>query len=741
MSVLTLEPTTKKKMITSGVISSILAATLIVGIAGYVSWFGIPTIPQIQVNGLGVQINTTISHAFADYEPYSENFTINAPQYTISPGLTNVVNLDSFPDLTTEQKQLLETNGFVAVPQSDYKQIYDILIENEGNGLPSFVTSDAVLHAFHVLYDLSLREAEVYSFWDLLGNVTTMMLDSSIDQYHAAPPGRWQDAALRNVIYFSVAAYLLDNTTSILPEAQTEVNKVLSLIDQHSQMTDDWFMEYKEDFTQYVPRGHYTRSYRLEQFFLAMMWYGRIGFRLVPKGSLSNNAKGMNETAQAILLTLALKNPVPFFGSDVDGYDLWEAIYYPTVFFVGEADDLLPTEYLKLINETYGLNPSFTTLANDTLLSKFIESAVKLRSPQILSSLLGDFENINQTMGLRFMGQRYIPDSYILSQLVYSHVENRFMPKGLDVMAALGSERAWKLLEDDKKYPNYVEQMAMLRNKMGNLTAETWTSNLYYLWLYSLLPLLEQPTQNYPLFMQNSAWVDKQLMTALASWTELRHDTILYAKQSYGRFTAIGETSQGYVEPVPKLYGRLASLCKMMLSGLEKRDLISNSMRSQLTRLHEFLLDLRAISIKELSGKALNETDLLTISASGSTLEAISTMPEDSMLVSSADKQMAVIADVHTDPNSGQVLEEAVGNPMLIYVVTSVNGQILITRGGTFSYYEFTHPASDRLTDEAWQDMLSSQSAPSMPSWTESFAVGHSASGAIVFLTRDQWNV
>ncbi|MHA1770599.1 MAG: DUF3160 domain-containing protein [Candidatus Thorarchaeota archaeon] len=741
MNVLTLEPATKKKMITSGVISSILAATLIVGIAGYVSWFGIPTIPQIQINGLGVQINTTISHAFADYEPYSENFTINAPQYTISPGLTNVVNLDSFPDLTTEQKQLLETNGFVAVPQSDYKQIYDILIENEGNGFPSFVTSDAVLHAFHVLYDLSLREAEVYSFWDLLGNVTTMMLDSSIDQYHAAPPGRWQDAALRNVIYFSVAAYLLDNTTSILPEAQTEVNKVLSLIDQHSQMTDDWFMEYKEDFTQYVPRGHYTRSYRLEQFFLAMMWYGRIGFRLTPKGSLTSNAKGMDETAQAILLTLALKNPVPSFGSDVDGYDLWEAIYYPTVFFVGEADDLLPTEYLKLINETYGLNPSFTTLANDTLLSKFIESAVKLRSPQILSSLLGDFENINQTMGLRFMGQRYIPDSYILSQLVYSHVENRFMPKGLDVMAALGSERAWKLLEDDKKYPNYVEQMAMLRNKMGNLTAETWTSNLYYLWLYSLLPLLEQPTQNYPLFMQNSAWVDKQLMTALASWTELRHDTILYAKQSYGRFTAIGETSQGYVEPVPKLYGRLASLCKMMLSGLEKRDLVSNSMRSQLTRLHEFLLDLRAISIKELSGEALNETDLLTISASGSTLEAISTMPEDSMLVSSADKQMAVIADVHTDPNSGQVLEEAVGNPMLIYVVTSVNGQILITRGGTFSYYEFTHPAGDRLTDEAWQEMLATQNVPPMPSWTESFVVNQSYSSQMVFLTRDQWNM
>src|SRR3712207_8909183 len=39
--------------------------------------------------------------------------------------------------------------------------------------------------------------------------------------------------------------------------------------------------------------------------------------------------------------------------------------------------------------------------------------------------------------------------------------------------------------------------------------------------------------QGYPTFMQQSDYTDKELETALASWASLRHDTILYAEQSY----------------------------------------------------------------------------------------------------------------------------------------------------------------------------------------------------------------
>ena len=55
--------------------------------------------------------------------------------------------------------------------------------------------------------------------------------------------------------------------------------------------------EYKEDYGQYKPRGHYTRSEDLQRYFQAMMWYGRITFRL----------RNADETRSALLLTQALQ--------------------------------------------------------------------------------------------------------------------------------------------------------------------------------------------------------------------------------------------------------------------------------------------------------------------------------------------------------------------------------------------------------------------------------------------------
>jgi hypothetical protein len=82
---------------------------------------------------------------------------------------------------------------------------------------------------------------------------------------------------------------------------------------------------------------------------------------------------------------------------------------------------------------------------------------------------------------------------------------------------------------------------------------------------------------------------------------------------------------------------------------------------------------------------------------------------------------MAVVADVHTDANTGQVLEEGVGHPSHLFVLVPVEGKMTLCRGAAFTYYEFKWPMSDRLTDEAWQAKLKDRTAPQLPSWTKSF--------------------
>jgi hypothetical protein len=44
-----------------------------------------------------------------------------------------------------------------------------------------------------------------------------------------------------------------------------------------------------------------------------------------------------------------------------------------------------------------------------------------------------------------------------------------------------------------------------------------------------------------------------------------------------------------------------------------------------------------------------------------------------------------------------------------------------VAKGGVFSYYEFSWPADDRLTDEKWRQMLDDGQAPPPPAWIESF--------------------
>jgi hypothetical protein len=239
-----------------------------------------------------------------------------------------------------------------------------------------------------------------------------------------------------------------------------------------------------------------------------------------------------------------------------------------------------------------------------------------------------------------------------------------------------------------------------------------------------LLPLLEPKGEGYPTFMRNQAWTDKQLYTSLGSWTELRHDTILYAKQSTTlRATSMPpqpEKAIGYVEPEVACYVRLAALTRQMWTGLETRGILDEEMAGKFQRLEKLLLTLKIISEKELTGHALTEEEANTIEYIGGTLAGITTFSSEAAgeVTSEADQRMAIVADVHTDTNTSQVLEEGVGDAFTIFVVVESGGYQTVCVGATLSQYEFTWPMDDRLTDEAWQILVP---RPDRAVWTTSF--------------------
>lgn len=684
-----------------------------------------------------IQTPTSIQTPISPQEVYAPPFAVYQPMavklpsrfnggYSLPLDLSQVQGINDF-NLSDSQKQGLAQTGFVvnAPMQGKYKfnEFYQLYENYRYSEQPIFITTDAVYHVYHLIFDKMLRDLEQEHFIATLETLTLTMMKATLAQYQELKGTPLEEQARRNLSFFAVPAQLLSLPEPIPEAAKDLVEAELALILEHAspQISPIWDRpdlpddkKLIEDYTQYVPRGHYTRSEALERYFRAMMWYGRMTYRL----------RDDFETQRALLLTQAIRNAKAQDGTSA--LQLWQLIYEPTVFIVGKADDLSFQEYGVLSDKIFGLNPSPTVFADANLLSQFKAAAKQLPPPQINSMWVWIWEDKEQaTKGFRFMGQRFTLDEYVFGQLIFRNVGTldnpRALPKGLDFFAALGSEEALNILEElgETAYLHYPEQMAKVRREIASLQIDSWTQNLYWSWLYALHPLVTPKGDQYPAFMQTQAWTRKDLNTALGSWTELKHDTILYAKQVMAEMGA-GQPEQpprGYVEPNPEAFTRLLALARMTYDGLNQRNLLTDLTRGNLENLMDLLSFLKTAAERELAGEALSEDDYWRIQYFGGELEALTVAASDCEPPSDYcydifDQKAALIADVAT--GYGNVLEEAIGHPTEIYVVLP-DQPWRIAVGGVFTYYEFTVPDSQRMTDEQWRSMLESGANPPPP--------------------------
>jgi hypothetical protein len=670
---------------------------------------------------------------------------LSAADYTLPLALDAVIHADQYA-FSPDQATLLEQNGFVVAP-ADWLEFFQLYEQVRYADMPVFVTTDSIYHVYHLLFDKLLRDLERERLAPAIEALTAALVDSAEEQYEGARGTPLEEPARRVWGFFAVAQQLIEESPPPIPApVADEVSDELLLIEGHAGINmspllslPEAFEEglfcdpnatpeqankfYCEDYSQYLPRGHYTRDEQLKRYFRTMMWYGRINLRL----------QHPRETRLALLITRLMRQ------TEVDGQaaaDVWASVYDPTVFLVGKSDDLSFHEYGPLMDAVYGPSPDLTTLENDELLETFRAAARQLPPPQINSMWVYIWEDEDEaTQGYRFMGQRFVLDAYIFEQLIWREVgvmgDERWLPKGLDVFAAMGNEEAYTILDEmgETHYENFDKQLEKLQGEIKALELDSWTQNLYWNWLYALQAVVAPKGDVYPAFMRNQAWARKDLHAALGSWTELKHDTILYAKQVMAELGGGGEIPppiRGYVEPNPEAYARLLALTRLTRAGLEQRDLMTDNIGYMLSDLDDMLAFLQSVAERELSGGEISVDEYERIKFYGGwlehmTLAAADPADEGHPGVFSEDEQAALVADVATDPN-GQVLEEAIGRIYEIFAVVpdGVGGQ-QIARGGVFSYYEFPWDIRDRLTNEKWRAMVAAGEQPDQPEWTEMF--------------------
>lgn len=649
--------------------------------------------------------------------------------YTVEPDLGNLENLWQFYSLQQggEMADKFAQNGFVVCGNAG-AEFFEIYENNRYEMIPNFITVDSLMHTYHLYFAYLLKNVEKNYLSESVLALSRRMLDDSVQQYDLLKGSEWESAAKRNVAFFTVGTKLLDDNTAVNPDVADIVSYELENISSAEGIGESRISTEFEDYTQYIPRGYYEGDEQLERYFKAMMWYGRIHF--------TQEEEDMDRSA--LLMTKALAD-------DAEAYHLWESVYAVTSFFSGVSDDLGVCEYAPVIREAYGDDLAVSELAgNEDAFRRFHEMTADLPVPQINSIPIWEGED-NTIPGFRFMGQRFTIDAAVMQKLIYQDVgknsagERRMLPDTLDVPAALGSDMALRILEykGAADFAGYTENMEKLRSGLAQENPTLWSASLYAGWLNTLRPLLEVKGEGYPMFMQNEEWVKKDLECFAGSYAELKHDTILYAKQVMAEMGGGLEEipdDRGYVEPEPLVYERFMALADQTAQGLKKYGMLAAEDEKNLTLLSQIAGQLLTISNKELQEELLSEEEFEFIRTYGGSIEHFwyeAAKDAGGQEISTPEYPAAIVADIATNPDAGTVLEVATGNPSEIYVAVKVDGKIKAARGSVYSFYQFPWQMDDRLTDTKWRQMMGYQQDEDgnynfdnpvpKPDWTESY--------------------
>jgi len=652
-----------------------------------------------------------------------QNFDVPEGLRVNMQNLTNPTQLKEFDQALSQQ---LGEEGFAIVP-ARHAQLFQVYEENDYREFPNFVTTDLYLQLYHLYIDCMLRELEMYQFFHTIVSYNDDMVEAMKKLYQKTESGTaLERATAHNLRFFTIADVLFRgmksydaNTDQLIAE---EVDKAIKATDDFSNFMAD-YKNVMFGYSLFRPRGHYTRNYVLEEYFRGMMWLQSVPFGM-------DNDDEVN--AAVIIAYTMMNNP--------EIQQKYDKINKIITYMMGQPDNL---SIIQVIGELKKINRPMEDLLNDK---------------QAMSKLKKDLEEIgNKATRIRpkyertshnkinVMPQRYQPDAEVLQEMVdYDNKPTlRATPKGLDFMAAMGVSAAEQILKEEQTpWKDYDNHLKAMKKRMGEIN---WDETICTRWMNTLKVLNvwsgdKNNQKQLPYFMLNPEWSKKDLNAALASWAELKHDAILYAKQPMGAECGGGGPPEpivkGYVEPNVGFWKKAIELLDNTEKLLKEQDMLTEKIKDATQRIREEAQFLLNISEKELAGKELSEEEYGQIECIGATFENISldlVREKDQYLmgwsdVQGADKKVALVADVYTanaDNNPDKsILFEAVGEADEIYVVVEIGGYLYLTRGSVLSYREFIQPIDQpRLTDEEWQEQLEKNARKGVPEWMKRIIV------------------
>ncbi len=647
-------------------------------------------------------------------------------------------------ELTNDEKSLIAKNGFVVserLQQGSFGHQFEDIYHKD---LPVYISSDAILHAFHASYDKILKNTEL----DILINKVDELL-TALQINFPALKSKFSthtdlDVELNDLdVYLTVAKRLLKgNADPHNVENKEIINGLISDIESEDFVTRSLFSETlrKIDFSQFKPRGHYDdENYpQLASYFKTMMWFGKIELYLIAPSALVKVP--IEDVQRQIIISSLFSELIALSNSR----ELFDEIEFIVKTFVGDQDNVTLPDLEEVLVEA---NLSITDMLYDTLKVKEFQNVLKTKSysgQKILSQILihDPFspDEIKPASAFMPFGQRFVIDSYVTGSVVFDKVKaKRMLPSTLDILFALGNDASAQLLKEELDTYNYSKQLAGLRYLIDSYDIDFWDNSIYNLWLNSIRSLNPPKDRTtLPSFMQTAAWWQQKMNSQLSSWTELRHDNLLYAKQSYTGGTTCSYP-YSYVEPVPEFYNSISTLAKNTNDKLNSissfNEWTKDGFNTYFTNLSNVADTLSIVAKKELDMIALNENEINFLKKMlfnnpehmCGTPEHVGWYPGlyyNDFEQENYHKEDYLVADYHTAPTDesgnfvGWVKHAGTGPiDLAIIVVKNSDNKDVAFVGPVSSYYEYTTTNFLRLNDDEWKDTYLLQNG-SRPSWT-----------------------
>jgi hypothetical protein len=603
----------------------------------------------------------------------------------------------------------------------------DALLEIWHADLPLFLSTDLLLHTVHLSYDVILRRLEETWLMDEVDEALGRMHQAwpTLQQRYGSTPG--MATSLGDVdLYLTVARSLLAGT--LLPAQGTAdaADLYARCVEASGPAPVALFSETPRiyDFSQMRPRGHYTLTPALERWFRCMMWLGRTELRLTVPPGMNAPPDVDREIVDAFLLRELAAVSGGRVGLDRVDRVIGLLVGAPDNTTLAQLDALwtdLGVDGVDALLDPAVMATFETLLATGDYHPQAILSQILLGNPM-------QPQTLDPPYAFLPLGQRFVVDSYVTANVVYDRIEHdglavfRGLPDPLDVLYALGNDDVLPLLKDELEAYRYAPNLSALRWLIDSYPDSFWEESLYNAWLDALRSVAHSGRQpGAPSFMRTGAWQQEKMNTQLASWAELRHDNLLYAKQSYTG-GVICSYPRVYLEPIPSCYASLERFCLRAeaifaeLTG--EGPWIASRVADFYRRAAEIFDRLAGIAAKELDGVAFTEEEgtflaqALYLSQTGCTIGEWGWLVE--LLFEAGDRPFSqpdlLVADVHTQPTDamgnpvGRILHAGTGDPTLgLFVATRPgDGEATAFVGPVASFHAWITEGFHRLTDEEW---------------------------------------